>query len=170
MAEAEAPSRRRRRGGAAAVAAALLLVGGALVLAGVRLAGDETADGRAATSGAEAARDAAPVATHEVTYEVLGEGAADISYRGADGDKADVATRVGLPWRKTVTVPLDAVPIVHVTLGEKGGTASCALTVRGKHVQRATATGAFGRTTCSGGAERGGGPGDGSGGAAVPGD
>lgn len=47
-------------------------------------------------------------------------------------------------------VPVGASPIVDVTLGEKGGTVGCTLTVRGKHVQRATATGAFGRTACGG--------------------
>ncbi len=126
-----------------AVAAALLLACGAFVAYGVLGSGHKnTGEGATATPTA--------VETHDVTYEVLGEGTADISYRGADGDKADVATQVGLPWRKTVSVPLGASPIVNVTLGEKGGTASCTLAVRGKHVQRATATGAFGRATCSG--------------------
>ncbi|MCL7378316.1 MmpS family transport accessory protein [Streptomyces sp. 35G-GA-8] len=133
-----APDSRRIIRGGIAVAATLLLAGGAFVTYGVLDSEDKSADKRAE----------APTA--EVTYEVLGEGAADISYRGADGDKADVVTNVGLPWKKTVSVPLGASPIVNVILGEKGGTASCTLTVRGKHVQRATATGAFGRTTCSG--------------------
>ncbi|MEU4264078.1 hypothetical protein ACYCCF_22985 [Streptomyces argenteolus] len=48
-----------------------------------------------------------------------------------------------------MSVPFGASPVVNVTLGEKGGTASCTLAVRARHVQRATATGAFGRTTCS---------------------
>ncbi|WP_411109948.1 hypothetical protein [Streptomyces sp. c-19] len=125
------------------VAAALLLACGAFVAYGVLGTGDRNT-GTGATARPTA------VATYDVTYEVLGEGTADISYRGAGGDKADVATQVGLPWRKTVSVPLGASPIVNVTLGEKGGTASCTLAVRGKHVQRATATGAFGRTTCGG--------------------
>ncbi|MGW1884251.1 MmpS family transport accessory protein [Streptomyces sp. NPDC001970] len=124
--------RRIDRGGIA-VAAALLLACGAFVTYGVL----DSEDKRATTP------------TAEVTYEVLGKGAADISYRGAGGDKADVVTNARLPWRKTVSVPLGASPIVNVTLGEKGGMASCTLAVRGEHVQRATATGAFGRTTCS---------------------
>ncbi|MFC9603314.1 hypothetical protein ACFTTN_07600 [Streptomyces niveus] len=126
-----------KRGGIA-VAATLLLACGAFVAHGVLGSDDGPAEKQAVTP------------TAEVTYEVLGEGAADISYRGVGGDKADVVKDVGLPWRKTVSVPLGASPIVNVTLGEKGGTASCTLAVRGKHVQRATATGAFGRTTCSG--------------------
>ncbi|MCX5127065.1 hypothetical protein [Streptomyces sp. NBC_00347] len=98
----------------------------------------------------EPAVERATASTAEVTYEVLGEGPVVISYRGTGGDKEDVVADVGLPWKKTVSVPLGASPIVNVTLGEKGGTASCSLAVRGKHVQRATATGAFGRTTCTG--------------------
>ncbi|MEU0835603.1 hypothetical protein [Streptomyces sp. NPDC005969] len=131
------PDDRRIDRGGIAVAVALLLACGGLVTYGVLDTEDEPAGKRATTP------------TAEVVYEVLGEGAADISYRGADGDKADVVTNVGLPWKKTVSVPLGSSPIVNVTLGEKGGTASCTLTVRGKHVQRATATGAFGRTACS---------------------
>ncbi|WP_254047440.1 hypothetical protein [Streptomyces aureus] len=92
----------------------------------------------------------ATVPTAEVTYEVLGEGTADITYRAAGDDEAGVVTRVGLPWRKTVSLPAGTSPSVDVTLDEKGGTASCTLAVRGAHVQRGTATGAFGRTTCSG--------------------
>ncbi|MEV3991396.1 hypothetical protein AB0J57_21055 [Streptomyces sp. NPDC049837] len=133
----KAPDGRRTDRGGIAVAAALLLVCGAFVTYGVLGSDDELAGKRATTP------------TVEVTYEVLGEGAADISYRGADRDKAETVTKAGLPWRKTVSLPLGASPIVNVTLGEKGGTATCVLAIRGKHLQRATATGAFGRTTCN---------------------
>ncbi|MHA4779166.1 MmpS family transport accessory protein [Streptomyces sp. MSC1_001] len=128
-----------RRG--VAVAGAMLLACGALVAYGI-----VGSDG-APTQAAAPAR-AVPAAG--VTYEVLGEGTADISYRGPGGDEATVITGARLPWRKTVSVPLGASPTVAVTLGEAGGTASCTLAVRGRHVQRATASGAFGRTTCSG--------------------
>ncbi|GAA3499567.1 hypothetical protein GCM10019016_066710 [Streptomyces prasinosporus] len=47
-------------------------------------------------------------------------------------------------------VPLGKAPTVNVVLGEKGGQAGCTLAIRGKHVQRATAMGAFGRATCAG--------------------
>ncbi|MEX0171063.1 MmpS family transport accessory protein [Streptomyces sp. LMG1-1-1.1] len=147
MPTTEEPHRRIDRSGrgrrGVAVAAALLLVCGAFVAYGFRDTEDED------EAAAERAAPPTAGATYDVTYEVLGEGAADVSYRGAGGEEAHV-TRVGLPWRKTVSVPLGASPIVNVTLGEKGGTASCTLAVRGKHVQRATATGAFGRTTCGG--------------------
>ncbi|MFB6779702.1 hypothetical protein ACFCX0_20250 [Streptomyces sp. NPDC056352] len=71
----------------------------------------ETPDDRRIDSG---------VAVVAVTYEALGKGSADISSRGADSDTADAVANVGLPWRKTVGVPLGASPIVNVTLGEKG--------------------------------------------------
>jgi hypothetical protein len=122
---------------AIAVAAALLVACGGLVTYGILDSGEEPA-----------ARQAAPTA--EVTYEVLGKGTADISYLGAGGsERADVVKNARLPWKKTVSVPLGKAPIVNVALGEKGGEASCTLAIRGKHIQRATASGAFGRTTCS---------------------
>ncbi|ELS57258.1 hypothetical protein STVIR_1699 [Streptomyces viridochromogenes Tue57] len=90
--------------------------------------------------------------TAAVTYEVTGEGAADISYYqvgGASGE-AVVVKAAALPWRKTVDVPLGKEPTVSIVLGEQGGRARCALAVRGKHVQSATAVGTFGRATCAG--------------------
>lgn len=41
-------------------------------------------------------------------------------------------------------------PTVAVVLGERGGTAACTVAVRAEHVQRATATGWYGRATCGG--------------------
>ncbi|MFE9886206.1 MmpS family transport accessory protein [Streptomyces scopuliridis] len=123
--------------GIAFVMTALLLACGALVTYGIVSTPDKPTDERAT----------APTA--DVTYEVLGEGTADISYRGAgEAERAETVTNAQLPWKKTVRVPLGASPIVNVTLGEQGGEASCTLAVRGKHVQRATASGAFGRSTC----------------------
>ncbi|MEV5931614.1 hypothetical protein ACIQCD_22145 [Streptomyces sp. NPDC093250] len=52
--------------------------------------------------------------------------------------------------KRTVRVPLGEAPTVAVVLGEKGGQAGCTLAIRGKHVQRATASGAYGRATCAG--------------------
>ncbi|MFC9245590.1 MmpS family transport accessory protein [Streptomyces sp. NPDC057136] len=121
-----------------AVAAALLLACGALITYGILDTGSEQADKESAVPAAA------------VTYEVLGDGAADISYRGdGKGDRATVVKNAELPWKKTVHVPLGTSPVVNVTLGEKGGEASCTLAVGGKHVQRATASGAFGRSTCT---------------------
>ncbi|MGP3635914.1 MmpS family transport accessory protein [Streptomyces sp. 24-1644] len=132
----KAPRSPDRRG--IAVAAALLLACGALLTYGILDTGSEQAD-REST-----------VPTAAVTYEVLGEGTADISYRGdGTGDRAHVVKNTELPWKKTVDVPLGTSPVINITLGEKGGEASCTLAVRGKHVQRATASGPFGRTTCT---------------------
>ncbi|MFI1680942.1 MULTISPECIES: hypothetical protein [unclassified Streptomyces] len=91
-----------------------------------------------------------PVPTASVTYRVTGTGTADVSYvaEGAAGGDG-VEARVDLPWRKTVRVPLGTDPALSIRLGERGGEASCALSVRGEHRQRATAFGAHGRATCT---------------------
>ncbi|MET7616391.1 hypothetical protein [Streptomyces sp. NPDC005408] len=41
-------------------------------------------------------------------------------------------------------------PTIAVVLGTKGGQASCSPAFRGKHVQLATASGSYGRATCTG--------------------
>lgn len=89
--------------------------------------------------------------TAEVAYEVTGTGTAEISYlaRSEDGT-ATVEKGVTLPWKKSVQAPLGKAPTVAVVLDEKGGQATCTLAIRGRHVQRATAMGEFGRTTCTG--------------------
>ncbi|OMI86231.1 hypothetical protein BSZ07_29485 [Streptomyces sp. M1013] len=92
---------------------------------------------------------ATPVAA--VTYEVTGDGTAEISYLGQDEDgRATVVRDAVLPWKHTVQVPLGKIPTVAVVLGEEGGQAACTLAIRGEHVQRATAMGEFGRATCTG--------------------
>ncbi|MGW2015307.1 MmpS family transport accessory protein [Streptomyces sp. NPDC001927] len=101
---------------------------------------------------------AAPTA--EVTYEVSGTGVAEISYLArSEAGTATVEKAVTLPWKKSVQVPLGQAPTVAIVLDGKGGQASCALAIRGKHVQRATAMGEFGRATCTGDLP----PGDGQG-------
>ncbi|WP_426404499.1 MmpS family transport accessory protein [Streptomyces sp. R-07] len=94
------------------------------------------------------------VPTAEVTYEVTGTGTADISYlaRGEAGT-ATVERGVTLPWTKSVQMPLGKAPSVAIVLDDKGGQASCTLAIHKKHVQRATAIGAFGRATCTGEAQ-----------------
>ncbi|CAM5577916.1 MmpS family transport accessory protein [Streptomyces narbonensis] len=91
------------------------------------------------------------VPTAEVTYEVTGTGTAKISYlaRSEDGT-ATVEKAVTLPWKKSVRAPLGKTPTVAVVLDGKGGRATCTLAIHGKHVQRATAMGEYGRTTCTG--------------------
>jgi hypothetical protein len=88
--------------------------------------------------------------TAPVTYEVTGEGTVDISYQGTnEQDTAETASSVRLPWKETVQVPLGHSPVITITLDEKGGQARCAVAVRGRHVQSATASGEYGRATCS---------------------
>ncbi|MGW5422800.1 MmpS family transport accessory protein [Streptomyces sp. NPDC003943] len=121
----------------------LLLVSGAL------LAYVVTGSGGPAGTDRPGAGDRSGARTTEVAYEVLGEGTADISYREA-GDAEGTVRNAVLPWRKTVRLPQGATPAVSVTLGAKGGRASCGLTVAGRHVQSSTAEGVFGRGTCAG--------------------
>ncbi|WP_405806580.1 hypothetical protein OG729_15415 [Streptomyces sp. NBC_00210] len=91
------------------------------------------------------------VPTAEVTYEVTGSGTAELSYLArSESGEATVEKGVTLPWKKTVQVPLGKAPTVALVLDGKGGQASCTLAIRGKHVQRATASGNFGRATCTG--------------------
>jgi hypothetical protein len=121
-----------------AIAAALLLACGGLVGYGLLDTEEKKPKARA-------------VPTAEVTYEVVGEGPVEISYlaRSEDGT-ATVVRDAELPWKKTVQVPLGKPPTVAIILGEKGGQAACTLAIRGEHVQRATASGEFGRATCAG--------------------
>ncbi|MFJ8629364.1 hypothetical protein [Streptomyces sp. NPDC093568] len=91
------------------------------------------------------------VPTASVTYEVTGEGSADITFQArSEAGTATVVKAAALPWRKTVDVPVGRDPIVSIVLTEKGGQARCTLAIRGRHVQSATATGTFGRATCTG--------------------
>ncbi|MGW1508709.1 hypothetical protein [Streptomyces sp. NPDC002394] len=120
------------------------LIGGTALLACAGLAGYGLlgTDGQPKTGTASNA---------EVTYEVTGTGTAEISYlTPGEGGTATVEKAVTLPWKKSVQMPLGKPPTVTLVLDEKGGQASCTLTVRNKHVQRATAMGAFGRATCTG--------------------
>jgi hypothetical protein len=92
-----------------------------------------------------------PLASASVTYEVTGEGTADLTYQAQDASgKAVTVHGAALPWRKTVRVPLGRAPVVTVALDAEGGRASCQLAVRGKHVQTSTAYGTYGRATCQG--------------------
>lgn len=89
--------------------------------------------------------------TASVTYEVSGQGTADITFQArSEAGKATVVKAAALPWRKTVDVPLGQAPNVSITLGENGGRARCTLAISGRYVQSATASGTFGRATCAG--------------------
>ncbi|MFF2189494.1 hypothetical protein [Streptomyces sp. NPDC058155] len=87
-----------------------------------------------------------------ITYgvEVRGSGTVKIDFI-AHGKQAKSLTLSGpeLPWRKDVKVALGTEPTVSIVLDGDGGDAGCAVAVRGKHVQRSTAAGPYGRATCS---------------------
>lgn len=102
-------------------------------------------------SGGEDDKAERDVPTAAVTYEVTGEGRVQVSYlaRSEEG-KATVEKDVELPWKKNVEVPLGKAPVVSIVLDGKGGQARCALAVKGRHVQSATASGTYGRATCMG--------------------
>jgi hypothetical protein len=120
-----------------AIAAAVLLACGGLIGYGILNTPDKPK--------------ARAVPTAEVTYEVTGTGSAELSYLArSESGKATVEKSVALPWKKSVQVPLGKAPTIAIVLGEKGGQASCTLAIRGKHVQLATASGSFGRATCTG--------------------
>ncbi|MGQ4718582.1 MmpS family transport accessory protein [Streptomyces anulatus] len=91
-----------------------------------------------------------PVPTAAVSYEVSGSSTVKIDFI-ALGKQAKSLTLSGsdLPWRKNVKVALGTEPTVRIVLDGKGGDAGCTVAVRGKHVQRSTATGPYGRATCS---------------------
>ncbi|MFI0503816.1 hypothetical protein ACH3WN_13310 [Streptomyces albogriseolus] len=90
------------------------------------------------------------IPTAPVTYEVTGEGTVDLSYQGtSEQGTAETVSGARLPWKRTVEVPLGQNPVISITLGERGGQARCAVAVRGRHMQSATASGGFGRATCS---------------------
>ncbi|MEU1333099.1 hypothetical protein [Streptomyces sp. NPDC005865] len=90
------------------------------------------------------------VPTTAVTYRVTGTGTVAVSYLArSESNSATVETGVALPWRRTVRVPLGKDPAVSVQLGKRGGEASCTLAIRGEHQGRATASGSYGRATCT---------------------
>lgn len=137
--DGRSPHSGRRDRSALIVAGAVLAACAGLVLYGVIDSG----------SGDDKPRRHIPTAS--VTYEVTGTGTADLTYQArSESGKATVVQDTRLPWRKTVDVPLGQDPVIAIVLDEHGGTARCALGIRGQHVQTATATGTFGRATCSG--------------------
>ncbi|MEU5162036.1 hypothetical protein AB0G74_20865 [Streptomyces sp. NPDC020875] len=130
----------RRRSGAIAGALALVCATVAYGVYGSSGGGDSGDDPPARA-----------VPTVGVTYEVTGEGPAEITFRPAGGTApATVVRDAALPWRTSVRLPAGTPPTVSIVLGERGTTATCTVTVGGEHVQRAVAMGSYGRTTCGG--------------------
>ncbi|MGW8885280.1 hypothetical protein [Streptomyces sp. NPDC055749] len=94
-----------------------------------------------------------PPYTVPVAYEVTGEGKADITYHaGVSGKKAASGheSSAELPWHRTAAVtPKSGPATVTVQLGGQGGQATCTVLLRGREVQAATASGPYGRATCT---------------------
>jgi hypothetical protein len=124
------------------VGGALIAACGALVVYGVldTTVGNDNGKGHHHT-----------IPTAPVTYEVSGTGIADLTYQARNqAGKATIVHHAHLPWHTTVDVPVGQDPTISIVLGKNGGHARCTLAIRSHHVQSATATGAFGRATCSG--------------------
>src|SRR5437016_6229618 len=85
------------------------------------------------------------VAKQGITFAVDGQGTADITWSGTPEGTASHAT---LPWHNTVQEPNGAHPVsMTVVLGQRGGQATCSITIDGHRVSSSLAQGAFGRAT-----------------------
>ena len=86
-----------------------------------------------------------------IVYEVTGDAAnVDVAY-STYGDQVTSSNEAvtTLPWTKEVkTKGIVKEGQLIVTTGEAGGTVTCKVTVDGKQVETATATGAFAVATC----------------------
>jgi hypothetical protein len=86
-----------------------------------------------------------------IVYEVTGDApSADVTY-STFGDEmtTNQETVTKLPWRKEVTTTgLVKEGQLIVSTGAEGGSVTCKLTVDGKEVKTATASGAFAMATC----------------------
>ncbi|MGW0998358.1 hypothetical protein ACWD5V_34820 [Streptomyces sp. NPDC002523] len=120
------------------------VVGAALLAVGIAI----TWDGRD--------RATPPPYSVPVAYHVTGTGTADITYHAGLGKHPDKKAPFGheatarLPWDAAAHVtPADGPATVTVQLGAKGGHVSCRVDVRGREIQMATASGPYGRATCT---------------------
>jgi hypothetical protein len=91
-----------------------------------------------------------------VAYQVTGDGTADITYLDNLKDAQEQNTSYGhrrkarLPRHASAHVTPDSGPAtITVQLGAGGGHASCRTTVRGREIQMATASRAYGRAVCT---------------------
>lgn len=83
-----------------------------------------------------------------MSADTLNTGTGDAT-SGAEPAKSLPLSGSDLPWREDAEVALGTEPTLRIVLGEESGDAGYAVAVRGKHAQRSTATGAYGRATCS---------------------
>lgn len=86
-----------------------------------------------------------------IAYEITGDApSADVTYTTfGDSMSTNQETVTTLPWSKEVkTTGLVKDGQLIVTTGADGGTVTCKITVDGKEVKTATASGAFAMATC----------------------
>lgn len=85
----------------------------------------------------------AEAAPHQVTFQVTGNGYANVTWIGGS------AKHVRLPWRQAANSPLGADGLtLTVQLDQGGGSATCAIAVDGRRVASSLAQGAYGHATC----------------------
>jgi MmpS family membrane protein len=80
---------------------------------------------------------------HSITYQVTGQGDAEVTYAAADGGHTISTT---LPWEITITVP-DGTPLSVAAAGQgTGGSATCRIKWEGHTITVETG---FGSGSCS---------------------
>jgi Mycobacterium membrane protein len=88
--------------------------------------------------------------TITVTYEVTGDGPAEIGYVEKPGDTPKRISDAKLPWKLTTTMQSPAFVLVTAIRGDTGdGSISCRATVDGEEVAQSSRDGAFATVACS---------------------
>jgi hypothetical protein len=88
--------------------------------------------------------------TITVTYEVTGDGPAEIGYVEKPGDTPKRITDAKLPWRVTTTMQSPAFVLVTAIRGDTdAGSISCRASVDGEQVAQSSRDGAFATVACS---------------------
>ena len=83
------------------------------------------------------------VPTEPVTYEVTGEGTADLSYQGAsEQGTAETVSGARLPWKKTVTLRgIMPAAVIPVAADPEGSQVTCKIIYKGKVLEEQSAEG-----------------------------
>lgn len=91
--------------------------------------------------------------TREVTYEALGKGVADeITYTYGEKNAAKTLTKVLLPWKKTVVIPVGiqgGTANLYVGNPRNDTTITCRIAVAGRVVKEVNATDGYVDPACS---------------------
>jgi hypothetical protein len=90
--------------------------------------------------------------THDVVYTVSGKGsaAADLTYTTDGSTTTEQVQGAKLPWKKQLTIKGGLIAIYQLSAQNQGqGSVSCSITVDGKPVKSATATGFAAIASCN---------------------